>query len=196
MRYDRFTRLLHLCIAFGVTAQMFLTLVMVDPKPERPANVFYDIHEILGAALFGVLVVHWAWSMVRQGVAPIGHLFPWFSGQRLRVLKADLANHAIHLARMRLPETENPSPAAGAVQGVGLLAATLMGATGVVILVYAEPEQRMIGWLHDVKEIHEAVGPVMWAYLGLHTGMAIVHHLIGHEDIASMFNPFRNNRGG
>lgn len=187
MYYDRLTRFFHLFIAFGITAQMFLTLVMVHPKPGREANVFFEIHEVLGVALLGVLVVHWLWSMVRQGAAPLGHLFPWFSGKRLGVLKADLVNHVKHLAKLTLPESDSPSPLAGAIQGLGLLAATLLGTTGVVILIYAEPGQRMVGWLHDVKEVHEAIGPVMWSYLGVHVGAGILHQIVGQESIASMF---------
>jgi len=187
MQYDRLTRFFHLFIAFGITAQMFMTLVMVHPKPGREANVFFEIHEILGVALLGVLVAHWVWSLVRQGVAPIGHLFPWFSGKRLGALKADAVNHVKHLTKMSLPETDTPSPLAGAVQGLGLLAATLLGVTGLIILIYAEPGQRMVGWLHDVKEVHEAFGPVMWTYLGIHVGAGILHQIVGQEGVASMF---------
>lgn len=191
MQYDRFTRLLHLLIAAGITIQMLLTLVMVHPKPGREANVFFEVHEILGVGLLGALVVHWLWSFVRRGPVPVAQLFPWFSGERLQAVKDDAASYLRHLTDLSLPSAEEPSPLAGAIQGIGLVVATLLAITGTVILVYAVPGQKMVGWLHDVKEVHEALGPLMWGYLALHVGAGMLHQAAGHGVIGPMINPLR-----
>ncbi len=187
MQYDRLTRLFHILIAFGITTQMILTLVMVHPKPGREANVFYDAHEYLGAFLLGILVLNWGWTLVRQGPVTLGHLFPWFSKNRLSALKHDIIKHITHLSRLKLPSTDEPSPLAGSIQGLGLIVATLLAITGTLILLYSDPTQRMTGWLHDVKEIHEAFGPMMWAYLGIHVGAGMMHQFFGHQTIRTMF---------
>ncbi|WP_417781953.1 cytochrome b/b6 domain-containing protein [Terasakiella pusilla] len=187
MQYDRLTRLFHMLIAFGITTQMLLTLVMVHPKPGRDANIFYNAHEYLGAFLLGILILNWAWTFIRKGPVSPGHLFPWFSKARLLALKADIAKYISHLFRFKLPTTEEPSPLAGSIQGLGMSAGTLLALSGTLLLLYADPSQKMTGWLHDVKEIHEALGPLMWGYLAVHAGAGMFHQLAGHNIIQSMF---------
>ncbi|GGF69080.1 hypothetical protein GCM10011332_24080 [Terasakiella brassicae] len=187
MQYDRLTRLFHMLIAFGITTQMMLTLMMVHPKPGREANIFYNAHEYLGAFLLGVLILNWGWTFVRQGPISLGHLFPWFSKKRLSALKDDILTHITYLFRLKLPSTDEPSPLAGSIQGLGLVIATALAITGTLILVYADPNQKMTGWLHDVKEIHEAFGPLMWTYLGIHVGAGMLHQILGHKTIQTMF---------
>jgi len=191
MNYDRLTRFLHLLIACGITIQMALSLVMIHPKPDREANFFYEIHEILGVALLGVLVAHWAWSMVRRGTTPAGHLFPWFSRKRLQAIKVDARSYVEHLIRFSLPAAAAPSPLAGAIQGIGLLIATLLASSGVIIFTYAIEGQKMVGWLHMVKEVHEAFAPILWGYLVLHVGVVMLHQLAGHGVVEPMTNPLR-----
>ncbi len=40
MHYDRFTRLLHLLLALGITVELLLAAVMVHPKPGRAGDLF------------------------------------------------------------------------------------------------------------------------------------------------------------
>lgn len=188
MQYDLLTRLFHMLIAFGITSQMLLTLVMVHPKPGRDANFFYNAHEYLGAFLLGVLILNWVWTFIRKGPVSLGHLFPWFSKARLLALKADIVKHITYLFRLKLPATDEPSPLAGSIQGLGLMTGTILAISGTIILIYADPSQRMTGWLHDIKEIHESFGPLMWGYLGIHAGAGILHQLVGHQTVQSMFS--------
>ena len=37
------------------------------------------------------------------------------------------------------------------------------------------------------EEVHEAFGTLAWAYLVGHAGMAVLHRLAGHGEIAAMF---------
>ena len=187
MQYDRLTRLFHMLIAFGITTQMVFSLVMVHPKPGRDANIFYNAHEYFGAFLLGVLILNWGWTFVRQGPVSVGFLFPWLSKARLYALKADIAKHITCLLHLELPSSKEPSPLAGSIQGLGLAIGTILAITGTLILMYADPGQKMTGWLHDIKEIHEAFGPLMWIYLGIHVSAGMLHQLLGHQTIQTMF---------
>lgn len=192
MHYDRFTRLLHLLLAPGIALQLAVSSLMTHPKPGRPGDLFYALHEGLGVFLLGVLLLHWGWALVRRGAVPFGQLFPWFTPDRYAPLVADARQLAGHLLRFRPPpDTGQPSPLANAVQGLGLLAALLLAVTGTLILLYAPENARMSGWLHLVKEFHEALGPLMWGYLGLHAGMAILHQMAGHHTLRPMFLEWR-----
>ncbi len=192
MHYDRFTRLLHIFLALGMTAQLGMSLIMVHPKPGRAANVFYEIHEVLGLVLLGILALHWIWIMVRGGRVPPAQLFPWLSPARYGSLVEDTKRYASHMVRFRLPESTEPSPLPGAIQGLGLTVAGLMALSGLVMFVSSGP---MTGWLHTVKEVHEVMGNIMWVYLGLHGGMGVLHQLAGHGSISAMLQIRRSAPG-
>ncbi|MBF0294355.1 MAG: cytochrome b/b6 domain-containing protein [Magnetococcales bacterium] len=186
MHYDRFTRLLHLLLALGISVELLLAAVMVHPKPGRAGDVFYALHANLGQMILGVLLVHWLWSLARPGRRPFALLVPWFSGERRRAVWSDLGRHLVHARQGRLPPDEGePAPLAGAVHGAGLLVATLMGGSGIVLLV-VDPGLASRGWAHALKEFHEAMGPLMWGYLAAHALMAVMHRLAGHPGVRPM----------
>ncbi|CCG41147.1 cytochrome b/b6 domain-containing protein [Magnetospirillum molischianum] len=55
-RYDSLSRLLHLLIALGITAEQMTSLVMITPKPGRVPNDWYAFHQSIGIILLGVLI--------------------------------------------------------------------------------------------------------------------------------------------
>jgi cytochrome b561 len=188
MKYDPLTRFLHLCLAIGITAEMLTSLVMVDPEPGRPPNWWFEVHETLGVALLGVLVAHWLWSLGRSLASGAAFmLFPWFSAARLRALVGDARDTLAQVGQGRLPDDDQPRPLPAAVQGLGLLLATVLAATGTVMWVGMAPDGAMTGLVHGFKEVHEAVAPLMWAYLVLHPAMGILHQVAGHRTISRMF---------
>ncbi|MBF0444241.1 MAG: cytochrome b/b6 domain-containing protein [Magnetococcales bacterium] len=188
MYYDRFSRFLHIFLAIGISAQLIFSLVMTHPKPGRLGDKFYEIHEYLGLALLGILILHWLWAIIRKGNVPFTQLFPWLTPSRYRPIWEDGQRYASHMIRLRLPQSDLPSPLANAIQGLGLAAALLLGVTGMLIFLNAPPEGgRMTGWLHDVKEVHEAFGGLMWVYLCAHAAMGFLHQFAGHGSIRDMF---------
>ena len=195
MRYDRFTRFLHIFLAIGISVQLAISLVMTHPKPGRPGDVFYEIHEYLGLALLGILVLYWVWAAIRRGKTPFTQLFPWLTPARYRPLMEDAQRYASHMTQLRLPpESGSPSPLANAVQGLGLATALLLGASGLLMFLNAPSEgARMTGWLYDVKEVHEVFGSIMWVYLCAHAAMGVLHQLAGHDTVRAMFLFWKNS---
>lgn len=193
MFYDRFTRLLHVFLAAGIVAQLLVSEWMHHPRPEKPGNFLYDVHQYLGLTLLSLLILHWLWSFVRSGVVPLAQVFPWFSRDRRSALWADIRLYARHMLKLKLPDASVPSPLAGAIQGVGLVVASIMALTGTLIYFNVGDNWSFAPWLDFVKEIHEFLGPVMWGYLAVHAGAAVVHQLFGHRLITDMFNLRRKN---
>ncbi|MEO5345905.1 MAG: cytochrome b/b6 domain-containing protein [Magnetococcus sp. YQC-9] len=187
MYYDRFTRLLHALIAVGIVGQLAVSLVMIHPKPGRPGDAFYAVHESWGVILLGLLVIHWIWRLIQTSPVPFKRFFPWFSLEGWRAVWADGQHHLAHIQQLRLPNETTPGALVCAVQGLGVLVATLLGITGTIFLIYVEPNVRPAGWLHAIKELHEGLGVAMWGYLGLHAGMGILHQLAGHGSLTAMF---------
>lgn len=188
MRYDPLTRILHLGIAFGVTAQMLTSLVMVYPKPGRLPNQWFEVHETLGLALLGFLAAHWLWSLLRTfaGGEPMT-LFPWFSRSLLKDLLDDIRSTGRELARLRLPSDNHTKPLPAAIQGLGLLLGLALAGSGAVLAFGMAPDGRMNDVVHTVKEAHEAMAPLMWFYLAVHPTLAILHQLAGHNTFGRVF---------
>jgi len=188
IRYDLFTRLLHLCIVVGVVSQMLVSLVMVYPKPGRPENAWFELHEMVGLSLLGVFTAHWIWSIVKMRVfAEPLLLFPWFSTQARRALQQDLIETLREVRQFRLPYSRTATPLPAAIQGLGLLLGLFLAATGAIIFFGMEADGKMSGLIHGVKEVHGAVSVLMWVYLAVHPTLGILHHFAGHDVLTRVF---------
>jgi cytochrome b561 len=191
MRYDAPTRLLHALIALGVLAQLLASLVMVTPRPGRLPNAWFEIHQYIGSALLLLLLAHWAWSASRHYAGELGMLVPWSSRTRLADLRDDARRMLRDATRLRLPSADRPRPGSAAVEGLGLLTATCMAASGVVWILGSQPDGATGPFIHLVKSAHGAMGTVMWIYLLAHAGMAVLHQWAGEGTLRTMFVPRR-----
>jgi cytochrome b561 len=188
MKYDPITKVLHVCVALGVLLQMITSLVMIHPKPGRLSNQWYEVHEWVGIGLLGIVSIHWLWALGRtlvRGEALL--LFPWFSWTRLGQLGRDLAETSREALRGRLPAGDEPRALPAAMQGAGLLLALCMAATGTALAVGMAPDGGLSPLLRVVKEVHEALAPVMWAYLLVHPLLGVLHQIAGHRSLSRMF---------
>ncbi|WP_197280851.1 cytochrome b/b6 domain-containing protein [Bosea vaviloviae] len=177
------TKIMHALLLITVVHQLAVSLLMEGPRPGRSADIFFTLHEYGGYAAFVVLCVFWIWSIVRRGETKLGALFPWFSGDRIKAVVADLRLHATELRRRRLPAADD-RPLASAIHGLGLLTVTLMALTGVlpaVGLVSPGSGQLLIS-------THKLFANLMWAYLIAHAGLAVVHEVIGERVLPKMFS--------
>jgi cytochrome b561 len=67
----------------------------------------------------------------------------------------------------------------GLVQTVGLGAFAWMALTGSLMFFCLTPGYKARGFLHLVKEMHEAVMWLIPIYLGIHVGAVLLHALAG-----------------
>ena len=192
MTYDRITRWLHAGIALAVVIQLVSSQVMAVPQPGRllsgAERSFFAVHRWSGMCVLSLLVLHWLWGLA--GHVPYGweHLFPWFSGPRLKKVLSALKAMPAWL-RGRLPAESNETlPLAGAVHGLGLVVATAMALTGSLIFFGMPSQGSMSGYIGVVREIHGFVANFIWAYFIGHVGMAVLHQWRGESLIGNMFN--------
>lgn len=188
MKYDPLTRLLHLLVAGGVTLQLMTSLVMVYPKPGRLPNSWYEIHETVGMGLLAVVTAYWLWVAARSAVRgePL-MLFPWLSGRRLIALRDDCIETAKEVAHLRLATGTEPRPLPAAIQGLGLLLLLGLAGTGSAIELAMAPDGGLSPLFRAVKEVHESMAPLMWAYLVVHPLMGLLHQMAGHGSLNRMF---------
>jgi cytochrome b561 len=192
MKYDLTTRRLHAGIALGASVQLCTSLFMDVPAPGQPLvepgyHVFL-VHRWSGIGLVTVVVLHWLWGLSGHVTAGWGHLFPWFSGSRLRGLISDIKDIPRWFQGNLPAQQEETIPLAGAVHGLGLLAVSAMAASGTTIFFGMGPQGSMDPLVAWVREGHMLMGNILWVYFFSHAGISLLHQLRGDRLITSMFN--------
>lgn len=189
MKFDPFTRILHVLVAVGVTLQLALSLIMAAPKPDRAENVWYEAHEFFGTTLVVVISVYWIWIIARTAARDEPFmLFPWFSPRLRQALIDDVKATMNDFAAKRLPSAQTVKPLPAAIQGLGLLLALFMAMTGTVVELGMGPDGSLPPLVHAVKEVHETMAPLMWTYLVVHPLAGFLHQLRGERIVSSMFD--------
>jgi len=187
MKYGRVTRILHVLVAVGVSFALLASLVMRTPKPGRvltPLQSFgNEAHEIVGMAVLVVLALHWMVFVSGHAYKGIGHFFPWFSKTRMDAVLSDIRK----LIKLNVGDPELEDSFSGAFEGLGLIAGSILAASGAVLFLGIAENGAMSAAIHAVKDFHEFWGPIMWGYLGIHAGATLVHVALGHRSVLSMF---------
>lgn len=183
--WRRPVRWLHFALALTITLQLINSLIM-SPPFYRHTSAFglatFGMHEYLGLLAAAVVLLHWLW-MPFERRRMFSHLFPWgLQGRR------EIADDLRTLARGELPAESDRGGLSGLVHGLGLMAATGAGITGVLLYVLMSAPSAPALLFYLAAELHSAFGNIMWAYLGGHVLLAAMHHLIGHSTLKRMFS--------
>ncbi len=168
MKYDRMTFWLHVALAFAVSAQMMFGLVMDAPRPGVPiggtGSSFFEIHRIFGPVVLVVLCAHWLWQLSGRASNGMRSLYPW-------AFRRAAAASTPSSGKKRL------GTLSGAIQGIGLLIATLMGATGLVMFFVMTGDGGLPANLSAMREIHSMAAVFLWIYLGFHLLISLLLHI-------------------
>ncbi len=190
MRYSLPTRLLHLLVAAAIVFQLLDSLVMRVPRAGRTMTpveaAVYAAHQYVGLAAMAVVGLFWVWLLIRRRGTPLGRLFPWLSQDRLADLRGAVLLYGWEALRLRLPEAEAAEALPSAVQGLGLLLALVVAATGTVGYLGWTPGTAMTGTTWLAFEIHGTLANVLWGYLAVHVGAVLLHELFGHRLLRQM----------
>lgn len=178
-RYSRPLRAMHGLIAVAIVAQMILTLVMDHPSAKRPMRVpgaaYFQWHEWVGLATFAVLAVNWLYRVVKWKREGQGRLFPWVTREGLVALGGELRD----FLRLNWKAIPAEGALAGTVHGLGLLLATALAVTGVMLYIVLWPANVVTPLANQLMYVHQLLGPAMWTYLAGHGAMAVWHWFSG-----------------
>jgi cytochrome b561 len=189
MNRTRITRLLHILVMLVVVVQLAVSTVMEMAKPSLPGgDLVFEVHEVVGLSSLLILASFWLWALVRRGETALGALVPWFSARRRQELIADARAQWACARRLRVPEPADNAPLASAVHGLGLLTATAMVATGLIVYLGLGPTGQLPAAADLALDLHRFLANLMWAYVIGHGAMAILHHVAGHPVWARMFS--------
>ncbi|OHC95965.1 MAG: hypothetical protein A2792_09360 [Sphingomonadales bacterium RIFCSPHIGHO2_01_FULL_65_20] len=176
------TKALHGLLAVAVIHQLVIINFMIAPKPGRPENFAFELHEWVGLTSLGLLLAYWLWTLVRRGEVRFSLLVPWFSPKATLAVWQDFRLHLSVWRRGRLPDVGS-HPFAHAVHGLGLIVMSVMAVTGTMSLISVLPEPvRTAG-----MTVHEASSKLVWAYVIGHASLAILHEVAGHRLFRQMF---------
>jgi cytochrome b561 len=187
MPYSFFVRVLHWCLALGISLQLMLSLVMARPESGVTRSPFqaltFEAHEALGITLLLVLVAQWLCMFLGRRDEGAAHFFPWFS--RIRMRQIYLESGKLVPGRLDDPATQHHL--AGAVQGLGMLIATALATSGMVVWLGMDEQGKLPAAARTALDLHQTIAPAMWAYLTIHVGAALAHGVRGHRAIWSIF---------
>ena len=189
---SRITRWVHLLLALIIVHQMVMSAVMQVPNLERgrSGNLWWSFHEYGGLGAFLIVLLFWGWSVVRDGrETGCGEWFPWFSAARRYALWQDICSYFRAALQLRLPAPESSTALPAAIQGIGLLLVTVLAASGTLFWLGGELGGGWPARFRWVEELHGALGNLVWYYLSVHVGAALIHEFFGHRILKPM-SPF------
>jgi cytochrome b len=174
------SRIIHLGLTvFGISS--WATGFWADDY-KRVEHLGFSIHSWLG-------IIFAFFLLLRAGYGfwgPDDHKFvKWvpFTRDRLRAVLEDLWT----LIKLKLPERPTHLGLSGLVQTFGLAVFAWMAVTGSLMFVYLTPGNKARGFLHPIKEMHEAAVWLIPIYLAIHIGAVLLHALAGDHRWRRMF---------
>ncbi len=184
--YPKINRILHSLFALMMVFQLISEELMKRPKlvdgvPRVRSDeqiLFFDAHEWVGVIL--LIVVGLRFMMMLGHPEEVKRFFPFFSGERMKGVFADLKE--LLMGKIKAPTDEDCL--AGLVHGLGLLLGLAMGLTGTAMFVGMDPiNGTMNGFVHMLKEVHEVLGELLFYYVIGHVAMVILHQIKGHRSL-------------
>lgn len=183
--WSRPLKTIHFLLAAAVTAQLFVGSFMRSPHPGRPDTFGFETHEVLGAAILVLIILHWLWSCTHPNEG-LRHLFPW-TRKGLR----NVVNEFWQGVRyQRLPPGGpggRDGGLAGFVHGLGLLAVTAMVVIGGTFFV-ARLAGASHGTLETIEDVHDVFAVIVWIYWGGHLAVTVLHSLLRQPVWQRMFS--------
>lgn len=183
--WSRPLRRIHLLLAIAVTTQLFLGSFMRSPHPGQPDSAGFVAHEIVGASVFVLVILHWIWSCSHPDEG-LRHLFPW-TRVGVRHVFADARNAVVDL---RLPSggpERGDGGLAGLVHGLGLLAVTATVLVGSAFFA-SRIAGAARGRLELIKDVHDVLTLVVWIYWGGHLAITLLHGALHRPVWKRMFS--------
>ncbi|HEX7325888.1 MAG TPA: cytochrome b/b6 domain-containing protein [Rhodanobacteraceae bacterium] len=166
-------RTIHLLLAIAITAQLFIGSFMRDPHPGRADSFGFMCHEVIGASILVLLILHWAWTLTHPNEG-VRHLFPWSRDGMARVI-AELWQ-AIRYQRLPAGGPENRG-LVGFVHGLGILAVSVTVLLGGSFFLTRLAGGNILARVL-IKNVHDVFAVIVWVYWGGHLAAVIAHSLL------------------
>jgi cytochrome b len=179
--WDKVIRISHWALMAMITFQLFGGLLVSTPG----TLFYYYAHQRGGLLTLAVIVVYWLWTHTNYDVP---RLFPW-NRDGMKDVMADLRG----LRHNRLPSPGRTRGLSSFVHGSGLLAATGMAVTGLMIFLTvsggrgAWDDTTSYSAFTNFVLLHKLLAYSLWIYFFGHVGFTVIHLLRRTEGIGAIF---------
>lgn len=174
------SRVIHLGLTvFGISA--WATGFLADDY-KRLEHLGFSIHSWLGISFAFFLLLRIGYGFWGPDDYQFAKWVP-YTRDRLRAVLEDLWT----LIKFKLPDRSTHVGLSGLVQTFGLAAFAWMAVTGSLMFFYLTPGNKARGFLHLIKEMHEAAVWLIPIYLGIHVSAVLLHALAGDHRWRRMF---------
>ncbi|MDA8382939.1 MAG: cytochrome b/b6 domain-containing protein [Betaproteobacteria bacterium] len=180
VQWHSVTRSVHWGLALFLTFQLFSGLFVSTPDV-----AYFYAHEVGGLLGTLVVVIAWLWGFANEDYF---FWFPWGHEGR-----AAIASDVRAMFAGDLPRTGRIRGLSSFIHGLGLLAATGMALTGLVIFFVipggrgASAASTHYLAFTDFSVMHKALADLLWAYWFGHVGFALLHQYRGHKVLNAIF---------
>lgn len=177
---DGLTRFIHLgLMVFGLLA-LITGFLAEDYKQQHHMGFSFHKWFGIGLAVFVALRLWHGFSGPQE--ARFREWVP-YTRERLFFIGEDIKT----LLTFQLPERPPRQGLSGLVETFVLAAFAWMGATGALMFFLMTPGRKAGGFVHLIKELHEAGWWIALVFLCIHGGAVIVHALAGQDLWRPMF---------
>jgi cytochrome b561 len=173
MSSQRMTTVLHALVAAAVLHQL-ATSLFFDPRQYSFGITLRWTHDRVGLLAMVLLSLFWLWVLVRGDQPRLAGLFPWLSPRRLKRVAADCRDLVRGLPRLRRNAEQHHPDLAAAVQGMGLLLASILALSGAYIFFFGMPTLVPPIGIRRALTVHLAVADLMWIFIIGHGTMAVL----------------------
>jgi len=154
-----------------------------DPGAPVEATLGFEVHEILGLAIAGLLLIRIILAMTSLPGANWRNLAPWLFADGRKQLLLEISQQLAGWKQGKLAPPEEGDAAASSMHGLILFAAICMGVTGAILYFGWSQTAPQTGFIEFIGDTHEVVVGALEALLGAHVLAVIVHHRQGHHII-------------
>ncbi len=179
MSSRRMTTVLHALVAAAVLHQL-ATSLFFDPRQYSFGITLRWTHDRVGLVATVLLSLFWLWVLVRGDQPRLAGLFPWLSPRRLKRVAADCRDLVRGIPRLRLNAERHYPDLAAAVQGMGLLLASILALSGTYIHFFGMPTLVPPIGIRRALTVHLAVADLIWIFIVGHATIAVIRFVAGN----------------
>ena len=143
----------------------------------------FEVHEYLGLAIAGLLVIRILLAMTSLPGANWRHLFPWLFAAGRKQLGDEIKLQMSGWKSLKLAAPEDGEAVARSVHGLIILGSVIMAITGVLLYFGWSTTAPQTELVEFIAEIHEVTVGGLEALLGAHILAVILHQRQGHNII-------------
>jgi len=218
MKYSASIRWIHLILALFITVQLSIGEIMDVPgEDDHPAQLtgqmlitpayahenhvsaaqaeeegLFEVHEIIGLSLIVVLLLRWFLAGTSTQGGSWRVLFPWLSKSGREDLIQDIKTEPKMWLQGELPVPSDKDAIAKTVHGLMILTVTGMVLTGLALYFGWNEHGKQTELIEMIGGVHGVLAGLMWALVGGHVFMALLHQKLGHRLLQKM-RPFGAN---